>query len=118
MLMKEPDSLDALLHEWKIAEPNEELDQRVIAAYQSNKHPGRAPSRLWRWFWTTRVSIPAPALVAAAIAVFALVLWLRPLAAPTPPPQAPGVVTRLNVTGFQPLPNGDAKVVPAMEVQR
>lgn len=116
--MKESDSLDALLREWKIPDPNEELDQRVIAAYRSNKHSGRASSRFWRRFWTTRVSIPAPALLAAALAVFALVLWLGPLAAPAPPPQAPGVVTRLNATGFQPLPNGDARIVPAAEVQR
>jgi hypothetical protein len=27
-------------------------------------------------------------------------------------------VTRLNASGFRPLPNGEARVVPAMEVQK
>jgi len=116
--MKESDSLDALLREWKVAEPNEELDERVRAAYRSAKRSEPAWCRFWRRFWTMRVSIPVPALLAAALVVLALVLWLRPPAAPAPLSQAPGVVTRLNVNGFQPLPDGDARVVPAMEVQR
>jgi hypothetical protein len=116
--MREPDSLDALLREWKMPEPNEELDRRVLAAYRSEQHSGPLPSRFWRRFWAARVSVPAPALAAAVLAVFALVLWLRPSAARAPSPQAPGAVTRLNITGFQPLPNGDARIVPAAEVQR
>jgi hypothetical protein len=116
--MKEPDSLDALLREWKIAEPAGGLDQRMIAAYRSAVHSELDSSPFWRRFWTTRVSISAPVLVATALAVLALFLWFRPATAPVPSPQTPGAVTRLNVTGFQPLPNGDARVVPAMEVQR
>ena len=115
--MRESDSLDARLREWKIAEPTEALDQRVLAAYRSAA-PAAQDSRLWGRFWTMRVSIPAPALVAAALAVLALFLWWQPSAAPAPAPETPGAVTRLNVTGFQPLPNGDARVIPAMEVQR
>ena len=116
--MKEPDSLDALLREWKTAEPAEGLDQRMMAAYRSAVRPEPDSSPFWRRFWTMRVSLPAPALVATALAILALFVWLRPATPPAPSPQTPGAVTRLNVTGFQPLPNGDARVVPAMEVQR
>jgi hypothetical protein len=117
MFMKEPDSLDALLREWKPSEPAGELDQRVIAAYRTAALPDRSP-RAWRRFWSMRVSIPAPALVAAALAVFALLFWFRPAAVPELSHDTPGAVTRLNVGGFQPLPNGEARVVPAVEVQR
>ena len=116
--MKETDLLDALLREWKLSEPTVGLDQRVIAAYRSAVRRDRVSARVWRRFWTTRVSIPAPALVAAALAIFALFLWLLPSAAPAMWRDTPGAVTRLNASGFQPLPNGDARVVPAMEVQR
>ena len=121
--MRESDSLDAHLREWKLSDPSAELDRRVIAAYRSAIPAERVPSRAWRrfrWrkFWTTRVSIPAPALAAAALAILALFLWLRRPAAAVPPQETQGVVTRLNVSGFQPLPNGDARVIPAKEVQR
>jgi hypothetical protein len=86
----------------------------VISAYRSAVRP----PRVWRRFWTMRVSPPAPALVAAALAILTLFFWLRPSAAPAPSPEASGVVTRLNASGFQPLPNGQARIVPAMEVQR
>jgi hypothetical protein len=43
---------------------------------------------------------------------------LRPSAAPVASPVTSGVVTRLNASGFRPLPNGEARVVPAMEVQK
>ncbi len=112
--MKETDSLDALLREWKATEPAPELDQRVISACRTAVASRRDVSQ-WRRFWAKRISIPAPALVAAALGVIALILWLRPAAAPA---QNPGAVTRLNVTGFQPLPNGAARVVPAAEVQQ
>jgi hypothetical protein len=114
--MNESDPLDALLREWKTDEPAEAFDQRVIAAYRSTT-PAARPSSPWTRFWTMRISIPAPALVAAALAALALVLWLRPSAAPASP-EPPGAVTRLNVNGFLPLPNGDARIVPALEVQR
>ena len=114
--MKEPDSLDALLHEWKSPEPTAELDQRVMSAYRSAVRPPRFSPLVWRRFWTMRVSVPAPVLVAAALAIFALFFWLRPSAAPAASPETSGVVTRLNATGFQPLPNGEARVVPAVEI--
>ncbi|HEV2687037.1 MAG TPA: hypothetical protein VGV35_00745 [Bryobacteraceae bacterium] len=116
--MTEPDSLDALLRQSTSPEPTAELDQRVMSAYRSAVHPPRFSPRVWRQFWTMRVSLPAPALVAAALAIFALFFWFRPSAVPAASPQTPGVVTRLNVSGFQPLPNGEARVVPAMEVRK
>jgi hypothetical protein len=116
--MKESDSLDALLRDWKSPEPTADLDQRVISAYRSAVRPSRFSLRVWRQFWTMRVTVPAPALVAAALAIFALFFWLRPSAAPVAPPETSGVVTRLNVNGFQPLPNGEARIVPALEVQK
>jgi hypothetical protein len=116
--MRDPDSLDALLREWKSPEPTAELDQRVTSAYRSAVRPQRFSPRAWRQFWTMRVSVPAPALVAAALAILSLFLWLRPSATPAASPGTSGVVTRLNASGFQPLPNGEARVVPAMEVQK
>jgi hypothetical protein len=108
--MKEHDPLDELLKEWKSPQPAEELDQRVVSAYQS-----AAQQRGWQRFWKARVSVPAPVLVAAAIAIFALFFWLRSAAAPATSPGSPGIVTRLNASGFQPLPNGEARVVKVTE---
>jgi hypothetical protein len=118
MFMRERDSLDALLRDWKSPEPTADLDQRVISSYRSAVRPRRFSTRVWRQFWTMRVSVPAPALAVAVLAIIALFLWLRPSAAPASSPQTSGVVTRLNVTGFLPLPNGEARIVPALEVQK
>jgi hypothetical protein len=116
--VREPDSLDALLREWKSPEPTAELDERVVSAYRSTVRPRRFSPRMWRQFWTMRVSVPAPVLVATALAILALFFWLRPSATRATAPEAPGVVTQLNASGFQPLPNGQARVVPAVEVQK
>ena len=113
--MREPDSLDALLRDWKSPEPAADLDQRMISSYRAAVRPPRFAPRVWRQFWTKRVSVPAPALLAAALVIFALFLWLRPQAAPAALPQTSGVVTRLDVNGFQPIPNGEARIVPALE---
>lgn len=113
--MKETDSLDALLREWKLSEPGPELDRRIIAGCRTAMGSRRDAAPFWRRFWAMRISIPAPALMAAALVVVALLLWLRPAVRPV---QNPGAVTRLNITGFEPLPNGDARVVPAVEGQR
>jgi hypothetical protein len=118
MFMREPDSLDALLREWKSPEPTAELDQRVTSAYRSAVRSPRFSPRFWRQFLTMRVSVPAPALVAATLAIITLFFWMRPSATPAASPETSGVVTRLNASGFQPLPDGQARVVPAMEVQK
>ena len=117
--MTEPDPLDVILREvWKSPEPTAALDQRVTSAYRSAVRPPWFSRRSWKQFWTMRVSVPAPALVAAAVAVFALYFWLRPAATPPAPPASAGMVTRLNASGFQPLPDGEARVVPAVEVRK
>jgi hypothetical protein len=118
MFMREPDSLDALLREWKSPEPTVELDQRVTSAYRSAVRAPRFSAPVWRQFWTMRLSVPVPALVAAALAIFSLFFWLRPSAAPAAAPNTSRVVTRLNASGFQPLPNGEARVVPAIGIQK
>jgi hypothetical protein len=119
MFMKESDPLDTLLRECKLPAPTAELDQRVVSAYRSAVRPPRVSPPAWRQFWAMRVSVPAPALLAAAaLAIFAVVFWLWPSAATTHSPETPGIVTRLNVSGFQPLPNGVARIVPVMEVQK
>jgi hypothetical protein len=118
--MREPDSLDALLREeWKSPEPTALMDQRVISAWRS-----AVRASAWLRFWRLRFSVPAPVLVAAMLAVFALFLWsrtapewLRGGPAIPVPIETPGAVTRLNATGFQPLPNGDARVIPAVEAK-
>ena len=116
--MKEPDSLDALLREWKSPEPTAEMDQRTISAYRSAVSPSPLSRRIWRRFMTMRVSIPAPALLAAVLAMCALFFWLRPSPVPPKPPEMPGAVTQVNAMGFQPLPNGEARVIPAMEIRK
>lgn len=116
--MKEPDPLDALLQEWKSPEPAADLDQRVIAGYRSAVRQPQSSPPIWSRFWTLRISVPAPAFVMAALVIVALFLWLRPSVAPAAPAQASGVVTRLNIDGFQPLPNGEARIVPAAEVRK
>jgi hypothetical protein len=115
--MKEPDSLDTLLREWKTPEPGLEMDGNLLSAWRSAAARPRFSPPLWRRFWTMRVSVPAPALVAAALATFILFFWLRSPAIPDAPGTA-GVVTRLNATGFQPLPEGQARVIRAVETQK
>jgi hypothetical protein len=114
MFMKEPDSLDSLLREWKSPEPTPELDRRVMSAYRSTVRP----RPVWRKFWTLRVSVPAPALAALVLAIVIVLFWLRPAAAPAASPKTSDAVTRLNASGFQPLPNGEARVIPAMEIHK
>ncbi len=116
--MKEPDSLDALLREWKSPEPTAELDLRVVSGWRSAVHPPRFSPRIWQRFWMMRVSVPAPVLLAAALMIVALFFWLPASTVSPASAETPGAVTRLNASGFQPLPNGEAHVVPAVEVQK
>jgi hypothetical protein len=102
--MSEFDPLRTVLREWKAPEPSAVLDERVRAGFRVL----RAPSP-WARFWTARVSVPVPMLAAAML--LAAMVWLvefRPT--PPAPPRPPGVVTRLEATGFQPVPDGVALV--------
>lgn len=110
--MSERDPLRDLLREWKSPEPSAELDERVSGAYRAAFREQRVP--LWTRLLNARISVPVPVLL-AAVAGLALFLWLRPASAPSAPRDTADVVTKLNASGFVPLPNGDARIVPVTE---
>jgi hypothetical protein len=112
--MSEFDPLQKVLREWEAPEPSAALDARVRAGFRAAR--AHAP---WRRLWTARVSVPVPVL--AAVLLLLAVAWaveLRPEMPRRPVPPAPGVVTRLEATGFQPLPDGVAQVVPVGDGKR
>ena len=99
--MNERDPLDRLLREWKSPEPGAELDQRVTSAYRS-----ATKTSIWRRFWRTRISIPAPVLVSAALVLFALVFWIRSAsktAVQVPAPTATQSKPPVTLADFQPV---------------
>ena len=100
----EDDPLDSILRVWMAPEPRAEVDARILDAWR--------PS-VWRRVWMARVSVPAPVLAAAALAVAALLLW-QPRA-PAPAHHSPVPVA---ASGFLPLANGAVHVVPLKEVQQ
>ena len=107
--MNERDPLRTLLQEWEAPEPSAALDQRVLAAYHARR------GSFWRGLWSFRVSIPAPVL-AAAVLMILVGFWIDrrsvPPQRPTPvAPAAGGYMTRLETAGFQPLPDGDIRVI-------
>jgi|ERR1700733_4291854 len=112
--MREPDPLRALLEEWKAPEPSPEFDRRVVAAYRM----GRPRTAMVGRFWRARVSVPAPIFAVAVLVALAVFIWFRVAATPSPSATTPNVVTYLNATGFQPLPNGAARVVRVTEVRK
>jgi len=102
--MSENDPLRAVLREWKAPEPSAALDERVRAGFRSAQSPSP-----WARFLSARVSVPVPVLAAAMLLV-AVVYLVEFRPAPPAPPRQPGVVTRLEATGFQPTPDGVALV--------
>jgi len=90
--MNASDPLRDLLREWEAPEPSPELDARVRGRYRAARRK------------------PFPALAALLLILAALLLQFRSL-----PPHR--LVTRLDATGFQPLPNGAIRVVSIGEVQ-
>jgi hypothetical protein len=118
--MSERDPMQDLLREWKSPEPGSDFDDLVASAYRAEFPIGRRGRPVLRRFWRARISVPLPVLLAATAAV-ALFLWLRPAPAPVAPPHPAeppsGVLTQLNVRGFQPLPNGAARVVPVQMIE-
>ena len=111
--MREQDPLQSLLRDWDAPEPPPAMDARIRAAYRAVYPPSP-----WRLFWHARVSLPAPALAALLLIVIALFLEFRPVPAPASLEADRGYVTRLDATGFQPLPNGAARVVAVERVQQ
>jgi hypothetical protein len=113
--MIEHDPLAALLREWKSPDPPSALDERVVDAYRRATIRPQLPR--WQRFWEARVSVPMPLLL-AALAALALLFWFRSPSLSVSSPEAAGVVTRLNATGFEPLSNGEARVVPVREMRQ
>jgi len=101
----EDDSLRNLLREWKAPEPPPALDARVRAAWRT---ACPAPPR-WN-FWSARISVPVPVFAVLMLVMLALVLQFR-----SEPPadlrRGRAYVTQVDAEGFQPLPNGAARVV-------
>jgi len=105
--MSENDPLRAVLQEWKAPEPSAALDDGVRAGFRAMQPPSACAR-----FWSMRVSVPLPALAAAALMLLVAAAWLvafRPSRS-VAPARLPGVVTRLEATGFQAVPDGPALV--------
>lgn len=112
--MREPEPFSALLQEWKSPEPSPELDRRIVAAYR-NALP--CPPILRR-FLQARVSIPVPAFAVGVLVAVLMFLWFRGSSPPQPLPATSNLVTHLDATGFQALPNGAARLVPVKELRK
>jgi hypothetical protein len=119
----ETDPLGPILREWEAPEPPARLDGRVLAAYRAASRPSP-----WRSLWHARINMPVPVLAALLLIAAAAFLVFGPQPAPVPQPrmdsqlaalpQGGGCETRLDATGFQPLPNGAARVLDAKEVKQ
>jgi hypothetical protein len=112
--MMDDDPLRPLLHEWQAPEPSAGMDARIRAAYLAKTAKAR------RSGGTGYVVLAAALLSAAALAI--AIRPMPPAARPEPeliePAYSqPGYVTRLGTSGFRPLPDGAARVVPAGEVK-
>jgi hypothetical protein len=101
----EDDPLRNLLREWKAPDAPQSMDAEIRSAYRA-AYP--APPR-WN-FWSARVSLPVPVFAVLMLVLLALVLQFRS--------EPPGIsrggrayVTQVDAEGFQPLPNGAARVV-------
>jgi hypothetical protein len=105
--MTENDPLRGVLQEWKVPQPSTTLDESVRAGFRAVQ-----PRSAWAQFWSARVSVPLPALMcAAALVLLAAGAWLIAFrSSPPAPMQRPGVVTRIEATGFLPVPDGSALV--------
>ena len=112
--MSENDPLRAVLREWKAPEPSAELDGRVRAGFRASRRPSA-----WERFWSARISVPVPVL--AMLLLIAALLAVKYGAArrsTAETPSRPGsYVTQLNAAGFQPVPNGEARVITVKEAQ-
>jgi hypothetical protein len=115
--MTEHDPFNRLLHEWRAPDLPSSLEARIAGAYRTKLTcPYRQPPFYRRW-WTARISIPVP-LLGLALLLVAMLFWFRSKSAPGLPPETAGVVTRVNATGFEPLPNGRAHLVPVKETHQ
>ena len=118
--MKEHDPLHALLREWEAPEPSPEFDSRMVSVYRDAVFARDATglSSIWAGFWKARISVPAPVLAVAVLVAVAVFLLIRGPRAPKTVPPTANLVTHLNATGFQPLPNGEARVISVKELRK
>jgi hypothetical protein len=110
--MMDDEQLRSVLREWNAPEPDAAMDQRIHSAWRES-HPGT-----WKRIWSARISVPVPIL--AALLLIAMVLWFKlgpSRSATVAPAETGGYVTQLNATGFQPAPNGEARIVTVKETQ-
>jgi len=101
----EDDSLRNLLREWRAPDAPPGMDAQMRSAWRA-AYPA-SPS--WN-FWSARVSLPVPVFAVLMLVMLALVLQFRS----EPPAVTRGghaYVTQVDAEGFQPLPNGAARVV-------
>ena len=103
--MTDDERLRALLRESATPTPGAALDGRILAAYRALHPP------LWRRIWTMRISVPMP-VMAAAMVLLVAVLWFA-LRQPSPTANAPAshYAHKTESAGFQPLPDGAARVI-------
>jgi len=120
----ERDPLSGLLREWKAPEPPAAMDARVLAAYRE-----QYAASPWRRFWGARITVPVPAFAALLLVLAAIWMEFRPVPSAQPGvlrtdtrvvsmPEGRGCVTRLDASGFQPLPDGAARVVGSGEIRQ
>jgi hypothetical protein len=115
--MIEHDPFNKLLQEWQAPDLPPYLEERIAGVCRTEvPSTDRRPPYYRRW-WTARVRIPVP-LMGLAILLVAMLFWFRSKSAPSLPPDPAGVVTRVNATEFEPLPNGEARLVPVKETHQ
>ena len=115
--MMDHEPLQEILRDWKAPEPPATMDEWMRVAYRA-AHPAPRRRSLWQSFWNLRISIPVPALAVALVLLLALMVEFRPAPVPVASRADGGYVTRLDDTGFQPLPNGAARVVSVGAIQQ
>ncbi len=107
--MNERDSLKSLLHEWKAPELPDAPDTQVYAAYRS-----RCPGLVRHLWWTRTIRALSLAVVLALplVVSWRISTWVGPqqLAVPAHP-AAVGFATRIEMSGYQPLPDGQIRLI-------
>ncbi len=104
--MNEQDPLRPVLREWEAPEPPATLDARVLAAYRATQRPS-----VWQRMWNWRVSLPVPVFAAVLLLIALFIFRFRSAPDPAPVAGVRGHITELDAAGFQPLPDGAARVV-------
>jgi hypothetical protein len=107
--MNKEENLNSILREWKAPEPSPELDGRVLNAF----HEVRSVR-----VWSRQLphSLKAQVLLIAATVIFAVAVTVL-FRHGKPSAGVPQIVTRINGSGFQALPNGSATIIKSKEIK-